>query len=732
MTRILATLCAVLFLAAPGLAQQPNHLVGARSPYLLQHLHNPVDWYQWGPDALDKARAEGKPIFVSVGYSACHWCHVMREESFEDPDIAAYLNAHFVSIKIDRESRPDLDEQFMLVTQALTGTGGWPNSVFLTPEGDPFFAGGYFPPRDFTELLAQVQAAWAEDPELIRAEAWNVAQAVGGYLTRRAEAREITPELAAAAAASVLPQVDEFNGGIGVAPKFPRETLFLFLLDQAERSGDRDLLQVVTDMLDAMIAGGIHDHVGGGFHRYAVDPNWHVPHFEKMLYTQALTGRLLIRAWSATGAEQYRRAAQRVFAHVMRDMRAPSGAFYSALDADSQTATGEKAEGAFYMWSPDQLTPLGHGAARIAELFAVDEIGDLDGANVLHLAEPLERLLQGREQLHVYAALERMRQLRDARPAPARDSKIVLSWNAAMIETLAEASHRLHPRPNDYYDQAATAARFLLDHLRGPDGLLRVSYDGQPDIPAQLPDYAGLGLALLALHDYAPDADTAAHWRAEAETLAAEMHALFAIPEGGYAMTRSGDGFSRIIPVEDGDLPSGNAMALALLTRLGHRAHLPEAEQEAWRLAAALSGHAAGAPGRYGSALTAIQDLQFGETGPVRYAAKGHVRAELRLDRNSGAVRVHIAIADGWHINAKQPLEDYFVATTLTVADQPVTYPEPLVKSLSFNDAPLALYEGKITLTASAPSAATIANLILQACSDEICLQPEDLRFTLW
>ncbi|MCP5074384.1 MAG: thioredoxin domain-containing protein, partial [Rhodobacteraceae bacterium] len=687
----------IAFLASITLAEarEANHLLGARSPYLLQHLYNPVDWYPWGPEALERARAENKPIFISVGYSSCHWCHVMEEESFENEAIAALLNEHFVSIKIDRESRPDLDEQFMIVTQVLAGGGGWPNSVFLTPEGDPFHAGGYMPPETFMADLFQVRQAWNQDPGLIGAEAAKVTQAVSSYLTRRAEAREITPDVVRAVAESLLPEMDPFNGGFGVAPKFPREALFLFLLDQAGRTGDRWLLQTVTDMLDGMIKGGIHDHVGGGFHRYAVDPEWHLPHFEKMLFTQAMTGRLLVRAWGITGEPRYRRAAERLFDYVLRELRDPGGGFYSSQDADSINSAGEKVEGARYMWTPAELDPLGEDAPLVRDIFQVTEEGDLEGANVLNLAAlPKDTAAETGYDADAFTArldtvLKKMHRLRSVRQAPFLDRKIVVDWNAAMIETLAEAAYRLE-RP-DYRRTAEDAARFILDQMREPEGLNRVWFEGAAAVPAQLSDYAALALALVALHDYAPDKTAATGWLVEALATAGELQARFGAPDNGFRMTETVEGLSDIIPLDDGDIPSANALALTLFARLSHRAQVPEIEQNGFSLAAALSGHALAVPEQRGFALKAIQDLQEGETGPVRYAAKGAVRAELIHDRSTGEVAIALLISDGWHINAHEPLEDYFIATSLTVsrhADLAVEYPVPVVKALSFNDKP--------------------------------------------
>ena len=741
MMRALALALCLLGLGGAVGAQQVNHLEGAQSPYLLQHLHNPVDWYRWGPEALQKARDENKPIFVSVGYSSCHWCHVMRHESFEDAAIADVLNRHFVSIKIDREIRPDLDERFMLVTQLMVGGGGWPNSVFLTPKGDPYFAGGYFPPADFLPLLKEIAQIWRDDPANTDSQARMITRIIDDYMARTAQAREITPDLVRHEARTLLDGIDPFNGGFGVAPKFPREPVFLFLLDQARRDGDTQMLTAVTDMLDAMIKGGIHDHVGGGFHRYAVDPEWHVPHFEKMLYTQAMTGRLLIRAWADTGRLHYQRSAVRLLDYVLRDMRGEHGGFYSAQDADSVATDGQRVEGAYYTWTPAQLEPLGQTATRIANLFQVSPEGELNGANVLHLrASPAELAKDAGDDPAAFTrkldeALADMLALRNTRSAPFLDRKIVLSWNGAMIETLAEASTALN-RP-DYYRAAEQAVQFTLQNMQGADGLARIWYDGTANVPAQLGDVAALGLALVALHDHAPDRATAAGWLQQARALANDMRRTFGPIESGLHMVAPGQGISPVIPLNDGDLPSGNAMALALLSRLSQRMQAPDIERDAHLLAAALSGHAMNAPEQRGQTLKALQDLHFGESGPLRHVAKGAVRVRAhQAGSGSGGEEesedaLIIDIAEGWHINAHEPLEAYFVPTRVTGqdgADIALDYPEPALKTLTFNDAPLALYEGKIRLHLPSDRPRQVT-LTLQACSDDICLQPEELHF---
>ncbi|MBR9842269.1 MAG: DUF255 domain-containing protein [Rhodobacteraceae bacterium] len=726
-------------------AREGNTLRNALSPYLLQHADNPVDWYPWGAAALHQARTQNKPIFVSVGYSSCHWCHVMRKESFEDARIAAFLNAHFISIKIDREARPDLDAQFQAVTALLGGAGGWPNSVFLTPAGDPYFAGGYFAPAPFLEVLQRVSDAWQDDPTFVSQEARKVTRALRAHLTRKAAATEVSGEAIQHAASDLLKDMDAFYGGYGTAPKFPREPLFLFLFDQAQRSGDTQLLHAVTDTLDGMVNGGIHDHVGGGFHRYAVDPEWHVPHFEKMLYTQAMTGRLLLRAYDATGQMRYRRASSRLFDYVLRDLRDPQGGFYSAQDADSLTPDGHFEEGAFYTWHPDDLHGLSPSdAAFLRNAFQITPDGPLDGASVLYRTHTLEELAQmeGTSLAETSARLDTLSNallaLRQTRPAPFLDRKIVLSWNALMIETLAEAATVLQ-RP-DLYAAAETAATFLLNHMRTESGLKRIWFKDEASIDAQLADYAALGLAFLSLSDHGPDTTQTRLWRQRSYDLATEIRDKFGKATTGFRATQTKSGLTDHIPFEDTAIPSGNALALTLFARLAQRMPLPEIEQEGYALAAAMSGRAIGTPAAHAYALKALQDLINGGSGPLQFAAKGAVRARFAYDRDQNEVTADVTIAEGWHINAHAPLDDYLIGTNLRLADgtqSRVDYPEPQIKTLAFNDAPLALYEGRFRLRLRHPhvsegQGSSTVRLTLQACNHDTCLQPETLEFVLW
>ncbi len=723
--RILA-LIALLFTSPLAAGERaPNHLLGEGSPYLLQHLYNSVDWYPWGEAAFAKARAEDKPIFLSVGYASCHWCRVMAEESFEDPEVGAFLNENFISIKMDREERPDLDEQFMLVTQTATGGGGWPNSVFLTPEGAPFYGGGYFPRDTFLEVLGELNRLWLEDSTSIEGTAQALGDVVREYLSRKARARPLTRELANAVAQRMLTQMDDFNGGFGVAPKFPQESRLLYLLDQAERNVDSALLEAVQLAATGMVNGGIHDQAGGGFHRYAVDNEWAEPHFEKMLYNQALISRLLTRLNGLQATPAYARAAMRTFDYVLRDMQASAGGFFASEDADSLNEAGEYVEGFYYTWTPERLrAATGDEADFLLNALNIAENGPFDGESTLRIIGDVA------DQTRLDAGLETLRLARMARTRPHIDQKILMGWNAEMIISLV-AGAAAFDQPA-YLAAAQKSARFIMKNMQNGEGYFRAYIAGAASIPAQLPDYTGFGRALVALHD----ADPEGGWLPEAQRIARYMRAHFLEENGVFRMKEIPEGLGPFVQMDDGEVPSGNAQAQWLLTALARRGVEVDFIQHAAALADALSGHALTFPEQRAAALAAVDAQNRGDTGPLRAVANGAVRVQARLNRAAGKVDFTIAVAEGWHINAHVPLEDYFIPTELQVNGTPLgaeAYPEPLVTTLAFNSTtPLALYDGALILSAPLAAGANEVVLVLQACSDEICLAPQELRFSYW
>ncbi len=554
----------------------PNRLASEISPYLQQHADNPVDWYPWGPEALDRAKEEQKPIFLSIGYSACHWCHVMAHESFENEEIARILNEHFISIKVDREERPELDQIYMEAVQMMTGHGGWPMSVFLTPSLEPFFGGTYWPPTQrhgmpgFKQVLTAVVDAWKNR----RDEAVKQGQQLADMLrdTRLSDGEPGAPDirLLRSAETTLGRGFDRIHGGFGSAPKFPHPIDLRLLLRLWRRSGRDELLSMVTQTLDRMAAGGIYDHLGGGFHRYSIDERWLVPHFEKMLYDNALLSVAYLEAFQATGRARYSRTVRETLDYVLRDMTDPLGGFYSTEDADSE---GE--EGKFYVWTTAELEEVlgADRAATFARVYDVTPEGNFEGANILNLPKPVDAvatmLARDHDSLEAELAESRCRLfgVRSHRIRPGRDDKVLVSWNALMIDAMAQAGVVLNePR---YTEAAVAAARFLLEHLRDERGsLLHVWRDGRAVHPAYLDDYAAMAHALVTLYE----ATFEERWIDEAMLLADEIVARFAdAEEGGFFYTSAEHEslIARKKDMLDSSIPSGGGLAAAALLRLG-------------------------------------------------------------------------------------------------------------------------------------------------------------------
>jgi uncharacterized protein YyaL (SSP411 family) len=534
-----------------------NRLADETSPYLLQHKDNPVDWFPWGEDALARAREQDRPILVSVGYSSCHWCHVMERESFEDPETADYMNRHFVNIKVDREERPDLDALYMEAVQSMTGHGGWPMTVFLDPDGVPFYGGTYFPPDprqglpSFRMVMEAVVQAWSERREEIRSRASRTREGLGAIGRIEPSTELLDRRLLDEAVNGLRARADMGQGGFGGAPKFPPASALDFLLGR----GDSEIPRL---SLDAMAGGGIYDQIGGGFARYSVDAAWLVPHFEKMLYDNALLARSYARAWQLLGHERYRRVCEETLDWALREMRGPEGGFYSALDADSE---GE--EGRFYAWTPAEIRAvLDDRAQSVIDYYGVTEQGNFEGRNILHLPGGPEAPRPG----VLDEARRELYEARSQRPWPGLDHKRVTSWNALMISALAEAGAALGRA--DYVDAARACADFVLGELRDRSGrLLRTYKDGEARFNAYLEDHAFLVEGLLSLYE----ASFEPRWFEEARGLADALIARFADGERGGFFTTSADHEQLVARRKDfGDhpIPSGNSAAALGLLRL--------------------------------------------------------------------------------------------------------------------------------------------------------------------
>ena len=634
-----------------------NRLIDETSPYLLQHAHNPVDWYAWGEEALEKAKREDKPILLSVGYSACHWCHVMERESFENEEIADLMNQHFVSIKVDREERPDIDNIYMQAVQAMTQSGGWPMTVFLTPDGRPFYGGTYFPPRDrryggqvmpgFPRVLISMADAYKNRRSDIEEQATELANYLKQHSSAPLRGKNITVtgtlplELLSNASRELAADFDPAHGGFGNAPKFPNTMALEFLLrvHQHRLRGEIGAkvttpeLEIVETSLQHMAGGGIYDQLGGGFHRYSVDAGWLVPHFEKMLYDNALLSRLYLHAYLVTGKTYYRRIAEETLDYVAREMTSSEGGFYSTQDADSE---GE--EGKFFLWTPaevEAVLPPGD-AALFMRYYDVTQQGNFEGKNILHvvgaapagadLSRPqgeegiphivvadLSRL-GGEEETHaeslpgdIHAQLQRSRELlfkaREQRVKPGRDEKILTSWNGLMLRSFVEAARHLDRA--DYLQVATRNAGFLLRELRREGRVLRTYKDGRGRLNGYLEDYAFLAGGLLALYEASFDT----RWFLEARHLMDEAIALFADQQNGGFFDTGSDHealVSRPKDIMDNATPAGNSVAAEVLLRLAAFSGEEEYRQRAGDYLRSLADIMVQHPQAFGHALGAL------------------------------------------------------------------------------------------------------------------------------
>jgi hypothetical protein len=624
--------------STPSARRHANRLARESSPYLLQHAHNPVDWYPWGEEAFGKARREEKPIFLSVGYSSCHWCHVMKRESFEDDEVARVLNAHFVAIKVDREERPDVDDLYMRYVQLTGQGGGWPMSVFLTPEGVPFFGGTYWPKARFLKLLDALSQSWRDERPRILAQCGAVREALQEHADAeyRAPERPLSPETSARAFERLCGQFDFEDGGLLAPQKFPPHQTLAWLLDRAAAAPEdprpREMLKLT---LDRMMRGGIHDHLGGGFHRYATDTRWFLPHFEKMLYDNAQLAEAYARASALLKDPACARTARGTYDWVLREMTAPDGAFYSSLDADS-----EGGEGRFYVWSYKEVEQvLGADAPLCAEVYGLKPEGNYDeeaagrptGWNIFHLPAPLEEVARRRKldpaalQDRTASWKEKLLAARSRRPRPPLDDKVLTGWNALMIGSLARGSRWLNePR---YLEAALRAAEWLLARQRTPEGRWRAAYRaGQSKLAAYLDDYAFLAHAFLDLHE----ATGKARWRDEAVAVVQILDEHFRdAKRGGYFFVADDHErlLARVKSPLDHVTPSGNGSTAQALVRLARLTGEPRYAERARELFSAFHALLDLAPLQVESLLRALD---------AHFVAGGKTPGNSGTDRTSG------------------------------------------------------------------------------------------------
>ncbi|HSR53127.1 MAG TPA: thioredoxin domain-containing protein [Acidobacteriota bacterium] len=651
----------------------PNRLIHESSPYLRQHAYNPVDWYPWGEEAFEKAAREEKPVFLSVGYSTCHWCHVMRRQSFSDVEIAAFLNRHFVAVKVDREERPDVDKVYMTFLQSATGSGGWPMSIFLTPQGRPFFGGTYYPPEDrpgmpaFSRVLERVREEWAENRQTIVRSAQRISESL-----RRATRLEADSEWALQA--DMLEQAfrhyrssfDEEHGGFGGAPKFPRPSDFAFLMRYHLRRPQSKALSMVSRTLAAMAQGGVQDHLGGGFHRYSTDARWFLPHFEKMLYDQAQLARYYLDASQAGGQPHLAGTARRILDYVLRQMSSPEGGFYSAEDADSPLPGNpeQEAEGAFYMWTLEEVEEV--LGADEAELFArayglerqgnvkADPHGEFGSKNVLYRAVDSKQLARSsalapsQVEERLAESRRKLLQRRGQRPRPHRDEKILTSWNGLMISALARAHQVLG---EERYLQAARRAADLIDaKLCDPSsGRLKRRYlDGDADIEGMLEDYVFLVQGLLDLYEAELDGERLLRALQLTEV---QIERFYDARQGGFFNAADHDSrlLFRVKEEYDGALPSPNSTAVSNLLRLYQMTGRKDLEEKALETVRTFHSMLTRAPQAMPRMLASI-DFHLSPVRQVVIAGKRDdplVRSMLRLVHKDFHPNQIVFLADG-------------------------------------------------------------------------------------
>lgn len=759
-----------------------NRMILEPSPYLRQHAHTPVDWHSWSAETLAMAQAQGRPIFLSIGYATCHWCHVMEEESFDNEAIAALINQGFIAVKVDREQHPEVDLLYMTALQITSESAGWPLTAVLLPSGEPFFISSYLPPDVLTTVLSESDRLWSEEPAELANFATSLSQAVQRFMALEGQARQLTVNDSLNAASSRLLDLDLEHGGLARAPKFPNETTLAWLMDLLELEASHpSLAEGLRLTLDGMQAGGIHDQVGGGFHRYAVDRAWRVPHFEKMLYNQAQLLALYARAAALFGDPSYQRTAERLIAFVLRDMTADDGLFYAGFDADSPEGFEDDAknqEGLFYLWRAQEIEALlGEEGLLLAERLDIDDDFPV-------LGQASTAALAGASSPELDQMLERLRQARDQRPAPFLDKKRITAWNAQMIAGLALAARLLEtdqvpgqrPRqepsqqPGPWQQVAVRAGDQLWSlHWNQAGGeLARFSLDGSPKgAPAHtqggLQDYAFGILAYLSLHDLTG----APRFLNRAQQLAEAMTQLFWRPERGLFIGQSDDQsalFTAPIDTMDSSQPSDSSAAVLAIAKLARRDGNRQTLALANQALAGLSGRMGENPEAHATAWRAALRLWHPTAGfaGMGVAEGGIVRARLISGANQDApsetkpsetkpsqdkssqdkpsLTLAVDLADGWHINALEPLQSELIPTQLSWrASDPsggsktgqavavVEQPRATLRDVAYFDDPVAEYHGSLRFGFARPQGSASLVFAFQACNEQICLAPQSL-----
>ncbi len=739
-----------------GTAVFINRLIREDSPYLLQHAHNPVNWYPWGSEAFVIAQQEHKPIFLSVGYSTCHWCHVMEVESFDNVEIAKVLNEHFISIKMDREQYPDIDEAYMMGVQIMSGHGGWPMSNFLLSDGRPFFGATYFPPPTFMKLLQQIVEAWNEKFDELESSAKKIGETIDRMLSKRKKAAILEPEINSHVCQALFQREDRSLGGLAGAPKFPQEPLLLFMLDHGERHRHVNAMEFASRSLDAMGRGGIYDQVAGGFHRYSVDAEWLVPHFEKMLYNQSQLSLVYLNAFRLSGNPFFKRVLFQTLEYVLRDMQLSEGGFYSATDADS-----EGAEGVFFLWSVDQLQEaLSKDEAKlVVDVFGVSESGNFEGSNILNLSKPFtdyEKQFGPEFENKLDSILKKLYQVREQRIHPLRDDKLIVAWSSAMITSLAKAG--------DYFSQkhwtvsAEKALGFILSNNLCNDGTLRRIYlDGTTSIEGQLEDYVNLIEALISIFDIT----SAVRYLQQANSLmCACITSFWDEKEMGFFLSPSnqvGPQLTRSRSASDGATFAPAATALACLIGLRDRsAYLEEGCQQLYseraeQCIASLIGEINNNAISHVSMLRQLANCYEGSRELIQYVGHGLAKVKARtVDAANTAgksISLILDIAEGWHVTAPTANSPNYMPLRVCLAEEEkhwsidvLQFPDSESYMTTVEGDTIPIYEKRIEIALSLKrtlvpgdelSFSSQLECELQLCNDQRCLLPTSVTFRI-
>ncbi len=727
-----------------------NRLILEDSPYLLQHAHNPVDWFPWSNEAFEKAKQENKPVFLSIGYSTCHWCHVMEEESFDNEDIAKHMNESFVCIKVDRECHPDVDTYYMTAVMMMQGHGGWPMSSFLTADRKPFFGGSYYQPAQFIALMSHVKNNWQNQATELHEQASTISQKVSEAMASRQSLNEIGSNVIDLTAQTIMNHYDKSHGGFGQAPKFPNESYLYFLLEYASLSANKEILNAVINTLHIQSCGGIYDQIAGGFHRYATDQNWLIPHFEKMLYNQANLSYVFTQAHLLSGAADLKRVACETLDYVIREMTNKEGGFYSATDADS-----EGDEGLFFIWDKQEIESLldEADAKEFNDLYQVTDAGNFEGKNILNLQQPLETTA-AENKFNYEELIERLSshkktlwETREKRIPPLRDDKVITAWNAMMIKSFAYIGQQLNKK--NYIDTAINAAKYILNTNQTREGQLsRSSLAGKATIPALQEDYACLAEALLEIYDATLDR----HWLDQASTLCDEMIERFWDNEnGGFFMgTQSKDNLLPASPKEinDGATSSGNSVALKTLVRLARRTGQQHYQSYAQQLIKAYADDITQRPYICSYLICGLLEMFAGEQSNKKWCSEGniHISSSCVTNKDNYEIILEIKINKAWHLNQLQDENNNPVPVKIEIKNNlkiaNFIYPKPLEKKLGFQTEPVNVYEDKInisfTLTKGTkgtlifPDNLLNLKLELQACDDQKCLAPETVNLIIY